>query len=186
MLRVKFDENCMELMTSVFGESDGVPNIGNSDADNVVEENLRGEADLVITKQTLEADRTLVTCDTDFLVEPELKKVGVVVLWGRLAQPAKTPGQIAQVPFVRLSKAVRGTVVTYLFRNYRQEIDRIRAEKEKVMAILSGDLNNYLWTIRRPTDAEIERFHVKYVGKLILSALPFSRAGELTVIITWY
>lgn len=124
MLKVKFDENCMELMTSVFGKTNGVPKIADSDADNVVEENLRGEADLVITEQTLKAGRTLVTCDTDFLVEHELNKVGVVVLWGRLMQPARTPGQTAQVPFVRLNRAVREIVVTGLFREYRQEIDR--------------------------------------------------------------
>lgn len=55
---------------------------------------------------------------------------------------------------------------------------RICAQKERVIAILSGDIDHFRWDIRPPTKAEIEKFHIKYVGKLFISALPFSKSGE--------
>ncbi|RUS12604.1 hypothetical protein BC937DRAFT_87437 [Endogone sp. FLAS-F59071] len=149
-IKLKFDENITDLMNSVEDITD---------AHSVEGERLRGEQDRVVAQYASRENRVVVTCDTDFLVEN--LQVGVLLLWGYLGR----------VPFNRLKRKVRKTVVITLFKNYRSTLERVWTGRETKMAILRGDPDNYKWEIRAPTAEEIIAFHNKWCFK---SALPFS------------
>lgn len=103
-LKLKFDENITDLMNSVAGPI--------TDAHSVEGEGIRGQSDRVVANYAYKEDRTVVTCDTDFLVENF--RVGVLLLWGMLGL----------VRFNRLKRNVRKTVVIALFRDHRGTLER--------------------------------------------------------------
>ncbi|RUS28605.1 hypothetical protein BC938DRAFT_481689 [Jimgerdemannia flammicorona] len=132
------------------------------EVDTVQDEGLRGHSDGKVIMRARLNSKTIVTCDTDYLLEHWMTTNGVLVLWGRLGNKR----------FVRLTKKERKVVVPVLFHTHRLKIEEIRDQDLVRFAILSGnDLNDFKWEIRPPTDEELTRYFTKYVEKE--RALPF-------------
>jgi len=156
LVRFKLDENIMDLW-SLFNEG----GIVFSDTDHVELEGIRGAPDHIVLREADKHDRTVLTNDTDCLLNHWSAQSGVILLWGRLGTTR----------FIRLKRPLRATVVRNLFDTHRQEIDDIYRNKRAMMAILSGTEDAIVWILRAPTPEEMIVFFVKFVGKEKL--LPF-------------
>lgn len=110
-VRFKLDENIMDLWPSVFGKNNG--SVISSNTDTVELEVIRGESDATVLYRAGRDQRTLLTSDTDCLLEHWSSQTGVILLWGRLGSTR----------FVRLKGEVRAPVVRGLIDRHRQEID---------------------------------------------------------------
>ncbi|RUS18207.1 hypothetical protein BC937DRAFT_89034 [Endogone sp. FLAS-F59071] len=137
IIRITLDEYIIDLARPLRA----IPSL---DVDTVLDAGIRGQSDLVVLSHAISEQRILVTSDTDYLFANGFRGP-VLLLWGLLGN----------VRFIRLKAKVRTEVVTALFREHLREIEWLGTTKSTTIATLSGDLDNFMWTIRKATEEEM-------------------------------
>ncbi|RUO97199.1 hypothetical protein BC936DRAFT_140827 [Jimgerdemannia flammicorona] len=167
--KCKFDENLLGFVERLkdyghlFHWNTITANYNIYFADDISHENIRGADDAAVVVAATTAERTLITNDTDLFFTAGDNTYGVIVLWGGIVENE------VYKEFRSFRKREKREAVQLLFGNraYLREMERIRREKTRELALLEQQENGMIWTFRPPSKTESDGFLTKKIEKTL-------------------